>query len=50
MIVVGCMVQTIMENSDSIAESASTGIVIHSYVIAFLKELAFRVSFIPRHI
>lgn len=50
MIVVGCRVQTTKENADSIAESASTGIVIHGYVIAFLKELAIRVSFIPRHI
>ena len=50
MIVVGCMVQTIKENADSIAESSFTGIFIHGYVIAFLKELAIRVSFIPRHI
>ena len=50
MIVVSCMFQTTKENADSIAESASTGIVIHSFVIAFLKELAIRVSFIPRHI
>ena len=41
---------TYKENADSIAESASTGIVIHGYVIAFLKELAICVSFIPRHI
>ena len=50
MIVVSCMVQTIKENADSIVESASTGIFIHGDVIAFLKELAIRVSFISRHI
>lgn len=50
MIVVSCMVQTIKENADSIAESASTGIFIHGDVIAFLKEPAIRVSFISRHI
>ena len=37
-------------NADSIAESSFTGIFIHGDVIAFLKEPAIRVSFIPRHI
>ncbi len=50
MIVVSCMVQTTKETLIQSQSQLLQEFVIHSFVIAFLKELAIRVSFIPRHI